>query len=109
MIQAFYEFVRVAAFEDVERLLFEKNLLVWRQVAGQRVRGFVRDGDDVLSKCFGNICGAGGSFDAVWREGRELRIILGVIAAMRDQKNAALAGSIGQPADIGGNRSAPGT
>ena len=35
------------------------------------------------------------------REGSELRVILGVKAAVRHQKNAALAGGIGEAANVG--------
>ena len=35
------------------------------------------------------------------RKDRELRVVFGVIAAVRDQKDAALAGGIGEPANVG--------
>src|SRR4029077_6944674 len=41
------------------------------------------------------------SFYAVWWKSLELRIVLGVEAAVRDQKDAALARGIGELANIG--------
>ena len=35
------------------------------------------------------------------RKGGELGIVLGVIAAVRNQKDAVLAGGVGEPADVG--------
>ena len=65
----------MAAFEDVERLFFEMNLLVWREVARQFRGCIIRDGDSFLRHCFGNVCGAWRAFDAVRRKGCEFGIV----------------------------------
>jgi hypothetical protein len=68
----------VAAFENVECLLFEENLLILLKIARQGCRGLIRYGDNFLCQRLRDVCGAGGAFDAVRREGLELGIVFDV-------------------------------
>ena len=88
------------AFKDVKRLFFEMNLLILRKIARQRCCQVVRDSDNFLRQGFGNDCGANCAFDAMGRKCFELGIVFRMVATMRDQKNAALAGGVCKPANI---------
>jgi len=98
--KSLYKLFGVPALEDVERLFLEKNLIELQKIVWQRGQRLVRDGDDFLRQSFGNNRGARRAFDAVRRKRLELRIVLRVVAAMRDQKHAALAGSVRKPPNI---------
>src|SRR5712671_5602654 len=99
--QPSYEFGRMLAFEDVEGLLFEKDLLELRQIGWQPGCRLVWYGDNLLRQRFGNIGGSWSAFDTVGRKSFEFWVVSRVIAAVRDEKDAALAGSIGELADVG--------
>ena len=88
------------ALEDVERLFFEMNLLILFKITRQRCRGLVRDCYNFLRQRLGNIGGARGAFDAVRRKCLELGIVFRVVATMRNQKDATLAGGVRKPANI---------
>ena len=100
-VEAFDQFVGVPAGEDIEGLLLQENLLVGRKVRGYAGFRLVWDGDYFFGERFRNELRPGRSSYTMRREGGELGIILAVIAPMRDQKDTALAGGIGEPADIG--------
>ena len=107
-IEALQQFVSVQAFEDVERLLFEENLLVLRRSAGS-FAGVVGDRDDVASQRFRNKSRSGRAFDAVRRKNRELGIIFDVKTAVRYQKTRTLRAASVSLWILGSKRSAPGT
>src|ERR1700693_6254142 len=101
MIQLFNHLVRVLTLKDVERLLLENNLMMFRKIWRHLSRGFVGNGDHSLGERFGNKVGAWCSLDAMRGKGRELGIVFGVITTMRDQKNMPSPGGIGQLAYVG--------
>ena len=57
--------------------------------------------DDPIRQRFRYEVGAGSSFDAMGRKYFELRVILCVVATMRDQKDLAMSRGICEPPDIG--------
>src|SRR5580704_3716806 len=77
------------------------NLLILGEITGQRRRGVVRDGGDLLRQRLGNIGGTWRALDAVRRKCFELGIVFPVVAAVGDKKDTALAGGVGEPADVG--------
>lgn len=99
-IQVLEQLLCVPALKDVEGLLFQEDLLVLRKILRQRCR-FVRHPEHALGQRFWNQLGSGCPFDAMRRKGLELGIVLRVIATMRDEKDAALAGDIGKLSDVG--------
>src|SRR5208283_2097929 len=51
-------------------------------------------------QCFGNKCGSWGTFDAMRRERLEFRIVLRVVAAMRNKKDTALSRGIRELSNV---------
>ncbi len=100
-IEALQQFISMEAGKDVERLLFEENLLVLRKIRRQLRCGLVGDRGYFASQGLGNKPRSGSAFDAMRRKGGELGVVLDVIAAVRNQKDAVLAGGIGEPFDVG--------
>jgi hypothetical protein len=106
--EALYQRLGVAALEDVERLLLKQNLLELRKIVGQARRLAVGHDSDSVCESLGYIFRAVGSLDAVGREQRELRVINGMKAAVRNQEDVAVTRSIREATDIGQKPLGPG-
>src|SRR5712672_185627 len=91
----------MAAFKDVEGLFFEKNLLELRKIGWQPGCRLVWYGDNFLCQSFGNIGGPWSAFDTVGRKSFEFWVVGRVIATVGNEKDAALAGSVGKLANVG--------
>src|ERR1700692_814649 len=91
----------MAAFEDVERSLFEQDLLEGREIARQRGFGLIRDNSNFLRERFGNVLGACSPFDAVRWKCFEFWIAFRVKATMGNQKYPSLARSVSKPPNVG--------
>jgi len=98
--QAIQQRFCVVAFENVERLLFQQDLLEFFKVIRQFRRGMVWDRDVFFGERLGYQLRARRFLNAMRRELRELRIVFGVNAAVRNQKHAPLACCVGEPPDI---------
>src|SRR5258708_17411295 len=57
------KFVGVTAFKNIQRLFFEMDLLVGREVGRDCCCWIVRYGDNLFRQRLGNICGTWGAFD----------------------------------------------
>ncbi len=80
----------MVAFENVERLLFQHDLMeLAARSAGSFAAGSFRDRDVFFGERFGDQLRARRSADAMRRELREFRIVFCVNAAVRNQKHAA--------------------
>src|SRR5216684_2351444 len=91
----------MAAFEYIECLLFEQDLLVGREIARQHGFGLIRDNSNFLRERFGNILRARSPFDAVRWKCFELWIVFRVIATMGNQKHPTLARNVSKPPNVG--------
>jgi len=98
--QARYKLPGVPTLKDVERLFFQENLLVLRKIVWQRCRGLVRYREDLVGQRLRNKLGTAGSFDAMRWKRLEFGIVLGVVATMGNQKDAALSSSVRKPSDV---------
>src|SRR5712692_3225761 len=106
--KSLHQGLRVAALEDVERLLLKQDLLKQREVIGQARRLAVGHNGDFVSESLGYILRAVGSLDAVRRELCELRVVNGMKAAMRNQEDLTVTRNISKTTDVGQKALGPG-
>ena len=107
--ESFHELVSMPACKNIEGLLFEENLLIRRKILGHYCGGIVRHDNDFVRQSLGNERRTLRAFDAMRGKRLEFRIVFCVVATVRNQEYAPLAGSVCQLANVGSKRSAPGT
>lgn len=90
----------MATFEDIERLLFENDLLKLRKIRRKCRRGFIRDGGESFGQRFGHQSGACRAADTVWRKLREFRVVFFMDTAVGDQEDVTVARCVREPAKI---------
>ena len=81
----------MATFEDIERLLFENDLLILRKIRRKFRHGFIRDGGEFCGQRFGHQSGTCRAADTVWRKLREFRVVLFMDTAVGDQEDVTVA------------------
>ena len=93
--------IDMPGLENIEGLLFEKDLLILKQVGRQSRRGLVGKPTNFVGEGLGNVFGSFASFHAMRRKSLELWIIRSMKASVRDEKDAIIASGLGQLSDIG--------
>lgn len=81
----------MTALENIQRLLFQNDLLMAREILGKFGGGFIRYRDEFFGYRLRHQSCAGGATDAVRRKLREFRIVDLMDAAVRNQKDAPFA------------------
>ncbi len=88
------------SLENVQRLFFQHDLLVRRQICGQRCSGHILDARDLIRQRFRQQVRSGRTFQTVWKELGELGIVRRMKITARNQENLVASGRIRQFADI---------
>ena len=91
----------MVGFEDVERLFFEEDLLVGGEIGGDRRSHVVGNMEDFFGERLRDKVRAFRFLYTVRRESCELGVVGGVVAAVGDEENLALASGISQALDVG--------
>src|SRR5579863_2232619 len=98
--KAVHDFIGERVIEDVERLLFDHDLLVREKVFRQFESALIRHSEVLVRKSLGNDLRAGCSTNAMRRKRRKLGVVWRVLARVGDEQDASLTRRIDQPLQI---------
>ena len=98
--QAFDKGMSVVAFEDVQRVLVQMELVEFREIFRQTGGRVIRNDGDFFGARLGDEFRARGAFDAVRRKLLKFRIVRSVNAAVGDEQDVTRAGGIGKALNI---------
>ena len=99
--QILKDFFGVGIIKNIERLLFDENLLVVQQVLGQLNLRIIWQSTNSLGEALGDDLSTARAANAMRRKNLKFRVVWWVPVAARNEQRAIPAGNIDQPLDVG--------
>ena len=97
----FKDFFGVRIIKDIQRLLFDENLLVVQQIVGQLELRIIWQSTNFLRETLRDNLSTTRAANAMRRKNLKFRVVWWVLVAARNEERAIPADNIDQPLDVG--------
>jgi len=102
------DFFGVRIIKNIQRLLFDENLLVVQQIVGQLDFRTIRESANLLGKALRDNLSTTRAANTMGRKNLKFRVVWWVLVAARNEERAIPAGNIDQPLNVGNELFCPG-